>query len=212
MRRQTTSWFQGWKITLRCSQFNCHDGRIRFASTVLLKTLSPPSDGSGPYWPDKIRRTIIFPENAFDTREEANNDAAAKGQRQVLALNEAPDCCESKSMGSPRDTLARQDSDENLAARFEISFDGKRYVFRQYQYELFRDALRYAVVEYGKDGFVRDLSFRPSWQVAFHPTDDDETIMKRHGIVYVEGHYLYGGYRYDQLFDAIAFAAGHPNL
>ena|GEM_PF-4070629 len=84
-------------------------------------------------------------------------------------------------------------------------------MFHQYQCELFLDALRYAVVDHGKEGFLRDSSFLPTRKVAIHPSDD-ETIMKRHGIVYVEENYLYGGHRHDQLCDAIALAAGHPNL
>lgn len=106
----------------------------------------------------------------------------------------------------------RQESDESLAARFEISFDGRRYVFRQHHYDVFRDALRYAVAEHGKASFKRDTAFQPDWRAAYHPDDADESMMRLHGITFIEGHYLYGGYRYGQLCDAIAFAARHPNL
>lgn len=115
-------------------------------------------------------------------------------------------------MATTGDTDAFQETDESLAARFEISFDGKRYTFRQHHYDAFQDALRYAGAEHAKAGFVPETAFRPSWQAAYHPTDDDENLMGLHGIVYVEGHYLYGGYRYGQLCDAVAFAANHPNL
>lgn len=115
-------------------------------------------------------------------------------------------------MESERDTSANQESDESLAARYEISFDGRRYAFRQHHYDAFRDALRYAVAEQAKAGFVRDEAFQPSWVAAYDPSDEDKSVMKLHGIAYIEGHFLYGGYRYGQLCDAIAFAAGHPNL
>lgn len=87
MRRQSTSWFQGWKITLRCAEFRCDDGKLRYASTVILRHLPPPLDRTSLHWPEEIRRTIIFPDEAFGTREEANDDAAARGKREVLVLN-----------------------------------------------------------------------------------------------------------------------------
>jgi hypothetical protein len=115
-------------------------------------------------------------------------------------------------MASTGETDGFQETDESLAARYEISFDGKRYAYRIHHYDTFRDALRYAIAEHAKVGFQHDLAFRPRWQAEYHPTDEDENLMKLHGIAYVEGHYLYGGYRYGQLGDAIDFAAGHPNL
>jgi hypothetical protein len=115
-------------------------------------------------------------------------------------------------MGSARETSAHQESDESLAAQYEISFDGRRYTFRQHHYDVFRDALHYAVAEHAKIGFLRDDAFHPSWVAAYHPSGEDEGMMKLHGIAYIEGHFLYGGYRYGQLCDAIVFAAAHPNL
>lgn len=115
-------------------------------------------------------------------------------------------------MENTRDPSTCQESDESLAAQYEISFDGRRYAFRQHHYDVFRDALRYAVAEHAKSAFLRDDAFQPSWVAAYHPTDEDESMMKLHGIAYIEGHFLYGGYRYGQLCDAIAFAADHPNL
>jgi hypothetical protein len=111
-----------------------------------------------------------------------------------------------------RDTGVQQESDETLAARFEISFDGKRYAFRHYHYDVFDDALRFAAGERGKAGFLRDRAFRPSWLPAFQPSADEERVMQLHGITYAGGHYRYGGYRYGRLCDAVAYAALHPDL
>ena len=115
-------------------------------------------------------------------------------------------------MTSTDENSAGADNDESLAARYEITYDGRRYAFRQHHYDVFKDALRFAVAEHGKAGFQRDPAFRPDWRAAYHPDDEDENLMKLHGISYVEGHYRYGGFRYSQLSDAIAFAASHPNL
>lgn len=115
-------------------------------------------------------------------------------------------------MENTRDPSTCHESDESLAAQYEISFDGKRYAFRQHHYDVFRDALRYAVAEHAKSAFLRDAAFQPNWADTYQPTDEDESMMKLHGIAYIEGRFLYGGYRYGQLGDAIAFARDHPNL
>ena len=212
MRRHSISWFQGWKIQLRCAEFRCQDGSLKFASTAILKHVPPTADCMSLQWPDKMRRSVVFPEDAFGSQEEANTDAMSKARNQILAMNGSSDCLGRKVMESTPDTGECAESDESLAARFEISFDGKRYAFRQHRYDVFQDALRYAVAEHTKFGFLQDEDFQPSWVAAYRPTDDDESTMKLHGIAYIDGHFLYGGYRYGQLCDAVAFAAQHPNL
>ncbi|UGQ48820.1 hypothetical protein [Massilia endophytica] len=211
MRQRSTTWFQGWNILLRCAEFRCQDGALKYASTAILKHMPPTSDCTNLQWPDTIRRSIVFPEDAFGSQEDANIDATSKARRQILVMN-GNDSLGRKIVENTGDTSTGQESDESLAAQYEISFDGRRYAFRQYQYDAFRDALDYAVAEHAKAGFVRNDAFQPSWRAAYHPTDEDESTMKMHGIAYIEGHFLYGGYRYGQLCDAIAFAAGHPNL
>jgi hypothetical protein len=212
MRQHSTSWFQGWKILLRWAEFRCQDGSLKFASTAILKRRAPMVDCTSLQWPDKVTRSIVFPEDAFSSCEDANTDAMAKAQRQILVMNGSTDSRGRKIMDSADNTNARQQSDESLAAQYEISFDGKRYAFRQHRYVVFQDALRYAVAEHAKEGFLRDEAFQPSWVAAYRPTDEDESTMRLHGIDYIEGHFLYGGFRYGQLCDAVAFAAEHPNL
>lgn len=115
-------------------------------------------------------------------------------------------------MESMLDGTMPWESDEALAARFEVSFDGKRYAYRQYRYELFSDALRYAMAEHARNGFLPDAAFQPNWQVPYAPDDAEQIEMRKFGIVYAKGHYLYRCYRYSQLSDALAYAAGHPDL
>jgi len=212
MRQHSTTWFQGWTILLRCAEFQGHDGSLKYASTAILKQAPPLSDCTSLQWPDTMMRSIVFPEDAFGSPEDANTDAMSKARHQILVMNRDGDRLGRKIMESTRDTPACRASDESLAAQYEISFDGRRYAFRQHRYDLFRDALRYAVAEHAKAGFLRDEAFQPSWVAAYHPSDEDESTMRLHGIAYIEGHFLYGGYRYGQLCDAIAFAADHPNL
>jgi len=212
VQQHSTSWFQGWKILLRCAEFRCQDGSLKFASTAILKHMPPIAGCNSLQWPDKMTRSIVFPEDAFWSREDANTDAMSKARRQILAMNGSTDCSGRKIMNTSPNNGKCEESDEALAARFEISFDGKRYAFRQHHYDVFLDALRYAIAEHAKAGFAHDDMFVPNWMSAYRPTEDDEGVMRLHGIAYVEGHFLYGGYRYGQLCDAVAFAAEHPNL
>jgi len=212
MRRHSTSWFQGWKILLKCAEFRCDDGSLKFASTAILKHMPPTADCMCLQWPDKMKRSIVFPEDAFGSCEDANTDAMSRARRQILAMNGSTDNSGRKIVDRAGNIGARQESDESLAAQYEISFDGKRYAFRQHHYDVFQDALRYAFAEHAKVGFLHDEAFQPTWAVAYHPTDEDESTMRLYGIDYIEGHFLYGGYRYGQLCDAVAFAAEHPNL
>lgn len=100
-------------------------------------------------------------------------------------------------------------SNEALAARHEITFDGKHYGYRQYHYDRFDDALRYAIGQAVKPGFARDTAFLPHWAAPFYPPLEELKLMWRHGIAYAHGCYWYGGYRYDQLSSALAYA-GRP--
>ncbi|MGW8392706.1 hypothetical protein [Pseudoduganella sp. HUAS MS19] len=212
MRQHSTTWFQGWNILLRCAEFRCQDGSLKYASTAILKHLPTSSECTRLQWPEKMMRSIVFPDDAFESQEDANTDAMSKARRQILGMNGDRDRLGGQVMESTRDTSAHQESDEILAAQYEISFDGRRYAFRQHHYDVFRDALEYAVAEYAKAGFLRDDGFQPSWAATYQPSEEEECVMRLHGIAYVEGHFLYGAYRYDQLCDAIAFAASHPSL
>lgn len=197
MYRRASMKFEGWRIVLRCNEFRCQDGGRKYASTAILRQSPPKSNGVGAYGPGQGRHTIIFPVDAFATPEEANSDAAAQAMREVMVMNSSDGC---------------RAPEESLAARYEVSFDGKRYAFREHRYDLFPDALRYAMAQHAKEGFQPDAAFAPNWATPFRPTLADAEAMALHGIVFANGHFDYGGYHYGQLGDALAFAKGHPNL
>ena len=89
MHPHQTSWFQGWQITVQCAEFNCSDHIHRFASTAILKHIPPSGDCLCMQWPKVAPRSIVFPEDAFETRDEADADATSKARLQILALNKA---------------------------------------------------------------------------------------------------------------------------
>ncbi|WP_426338182.1 hypothetical protein ACN9MZ_17135 [Pseudoduganella sp. S-14] len=198
MRWREGTFFQGWRIVLRCTEFRCQDGVRRFASTAILRQ-------SG-------KRSVVFPEEAFDTREDADVDATSRARREIMAMDSSNVVGELGRAARIDDTLRESSQDRLVAAQYEISFDGLRYAFRQYRYDAFGDALRYAKAEYAKAGFVRDKTFRADWQSAYRPTDEEGQLMHQHGIVFAMGRFHYGGFRYEQLRDAVAYANAHPGL
>jgi len=212
MRRQRTSWFQGWKITLRCIEFNRQDGSKRFVSAATFQHIPTPSGDTSLHRLDVLARSKVHSEEAFCSCEEAEADAIERAKLEISELAGTLDFDGNEVMEYSLCDSACSESDESLASRFEITFDGSRYAFRQYRYDLFQDALRYAMAEHAKKGFLRNEAFYPSWKAKFHPSAEDERTMKLHGIAYFNGRYLYGGYQYGQLSDAVAFAMGHPNL
>ena len=92
------------------------------------------------------------------------------------------------------------------AAALEVTFDGHYYHFRQYRYEQLSDALRYARMQHDKPGFQRDGAFVPRWLPAWQPDEGQLALMRELGIVFGQGRFAFGSYRYDRLDDAVAFA------
>lgn len=92
------------------------------------------------------------------------------------------------------------------AAALEVSFDGHHYHYRQYRYESMDDALRYARCARARPGFLPDPGFQPQWLPAWLPAAGDVALMRTFGIVYEQGYFRLGPYRYERLADAIGYA------
>lgn len=198
MRWRENPLFQGWRIVLRCTEFGCQDGVRRFASTAIIQHLE--------------KRLVVFPEEAFDSREDANVAAISRAKREIMAMDGGSADAGAGCTEYIDNALRNPSADQLLAAQYEISFDGFRYTFRQYRYDSFGDALRYAIAEHAKAGFVHDEAFLPNWQGAYYPTDAELLLMQQHGIVFATGRFHYSGYRYEMLRDAVTYAIAHPGL
>jgi len=83
---QNVTWYQGWMIVLRCAQFNCREGGPKFASTALLKRLPSAHPVPGISWLRPTLRSIVFPEEAFDTVAEANDDALTQARNHIATI------------------------------------------------------------------------------------------------------------------------------
>ena len=98
-----------------------------------------------------------------------------------------------------------RDDPRQLAERCEIAFDGRRYLYRQYRYDRLDDALRYAQLDRQRPGFTPDPAFRPRWDPPLQPDAAQQALMAPAGIGFADGYYLFGGYRYERLEDALAY-------
>ena len=211
MRRPTETLYKGWKIITRCTEFRRKDGSTRFVSSAVFETTSASHELTAP-GRTGAKRSFVHTEDAFCTCDEAKADAIARAHRSILALDDETMVHMHVDDEQLRVAESSADTDSACAARYEISFDGKRYSFREFRYDRFQDALRYATLEQAKVGFQRDEAFVPHWAPAYVPSGEEEQMMQLFGIDYVERSYLYGGYRYDALRDAIAYAQTHPGL
>ncbi len=100
-----------------------------------------------------------------------------------------------------------RDDPRQLAERWEIAFDGRRYLYRQYRYDRFDDALRYAQLDRRRPGFTPDPTFRPRWDPTLQPDAAQQAQMAQAGIGFADGYYLFSGYRYERMEDALAYVA-----
>jgi len=87
MSTSNVTWHQGWKIILRCAQFNCRESGPKYASTAILKQMPPGRQAAGALWLRPTARSVVLPEEAFDTADEANSHALSRAWHRIAALN-----------------------------------------------------------------------------------------------------------------------------
>lgn len=87
-----------------------------------------------------------------------------------------------------------------------ISFDGARFVYREFRYDRLPDAIAYAEQDILLGGRqpATDLA---RWLPRAVPDAAEQELMRRYGIVFEEWRYKYLDYRYDRLADAVNYAS-----
>jgi hypothetical protein len=131
---------------------------------------------------------------------------------EAITPSAAPaDCRPAERPSHGEDTMEPLPALPPEAATLGVSFDGRTYHYREYSYDRLPDALDYARRDRAKPGFRADATPR-TWSPWAGPTPDERSQMARHGIVYVNGQYCYGPYRYDTLDAAMAYAQRAPGL
>lgn len=93
-----------------------------------------------------------------------------------------------------------------------IPFDGRAYHYRQYSYDHVEDALNYARAERARPDFDKIAPTVMHWRQVPAPTEQERAQMAAHDIVYQDGYFFYGPYRYEVLADALNYAEREPGL
>ena len=87
-----------------------------------------------------------------------------------------------------------------------ITYNGRKYEYRGYQYDRFLDAVNYARLDLSRPRNEGEPPRVAALTAAQQPGDADEAMMRSLGITYREGAYYWREYRYDRLAEAIAYA------
>jgi len=99
-----------------------------------------------------------------------------------------------------------REAERRELARLEIGFDGRRYQYREYRYDLCSDAVNYARLDRSRPSGWARASMKPLWKKPQEPTVDEQRLMTELNITRNEKFYRYESYRYDRLADAIDYA------
>ena len=98
---------------------------------------------------------------------------------------------------------------EELMAELRLSYNGRHYFFQGYRYDRLEDAVSYARLERRRasHGLAEDpdSTHAHAHEAAF-PVASEQPKMQALGVSFEAGRYVYKGFHYDQLKDALAYA------
>jgi len=93
-----------------------------------------------------------------------------------------------------------------LMSALSIAYDGYRYYYGHYRYDKLEYAVDYAKLERTRVvGAPRKIP-TPTPAMCNEPSDTDRELMSSAGVIFANGVYHFGEYRYDKLADALAYA------
>ena len=103
-----------------------------------------------------------------------------------------------------RDGRTASPDEQHDAAQLGVASDGPDYTFNGYRYQELDDAIAYARIARSRpDGGAGDRGPGLQRIRAAGPTAHEREVMATHGIQFDGRAYLYAGFRYDCLIDAI---------
>ncbi|MCM5678246.1 hypothetical protein M8A51_01745 [Schlegelella sp. S2-27] len=108
---------------------------------------------------------------------------------------------------APRGVPA-QDS-EDLMAELKIRYNGRHFCFQAYRYDHLEDALAYARLQRDRALHGLDEDVTPEGATTGEPefpATSDRPEMEALGVSYEAGRYVFQGFHYDHLRDALAYA------
>ncbi|MDZ5456829.1 hypothetical protein [Azohydromonas lata] len=112
---------------------------------------------------------------------------------------------------TPARELAEADHEEqaHLMAMLGIHHEGRYYHFRSYRYTRLEDAVAYARLVGTRVARMLAEDNLPSPSLLEEvnlPTGQEEVLMQSLGVCFEDGRYVYEGFHYDRLADAVAYA------
>jgi hypothetical protein len=106
-----------------------------------------------------------------------------------------------------RDMADLPEHRERLMLAFDITFDGRKYVYGPYRYDRLADAVNFARLQLSRPSSTANegcpLGVSKPCET---PTVSQEKLMSEFGITFEAGVYRLKEYRYDRLDDAIEYA------
>jgi hypothetical protein len=91
-------------------------------------------------------------------------------------------------------------------AHSKVVFDGRRYRYKQYSYDLLSDAVSYAQLDASSPTFQMEPYVCPQWVDVDRPAEADQRSMVDLNITFDGKYYRYGDDRYEHFADAINYA------
>lgn len=104
---------------------------------------------------------------------------------------------------------ADQEAQARLMAMLGIQHKGRHYHFRGYRYTRLEDAVAYARLVGTRAARMLAEDNLPSRSLTDEvnlPTGQEKSLMQALGVSFEDGRYVYEGFHYDRLADAVAYA------
>jgi hypothetical protein len=144
--------------------------------------------------------------DALELQLQRQYDAALHAKRENEGMLADFRIAERIANNAGRDMADLPEHRERLMLAFEITFDGRQYVYGPYRYDRLADAVNYARLQLSRPS--SNASETPP-RVSIpceRPTVSQTKLMSELGITFEAGVYRLGDYRYDHLDDAVEYA------
>jgi hypothetical protein len=138
--------------------------------------------------------------------QRANEPVAAPSPIATVSDREAVPATQSPPHDDLSDRAGTACDDAASMSRLSIQFDGRKYRYREYQYEKLGDAIAYAHLMRLRNMSDDSRAAVPRVSVVQPPGESQRQLMQQLSISFDDGTYKLGPFRYDNLADAVSYA------
>jgi hypothetical protein len=144
---------------------------------------------------------------ALELQLQRQYDAALDAKRENEGMLADFRVAERIANNAGRDMADLPEHRQRLMLAFDITFDGRQYVYGPYRYDQLADAVNYARLQRSRPSSHESegppLGVGKPYET---PTVSERKLMSELGITFEEGVYHLKEYRYDHLADAVEYA------